>query len=323
MNSLLQQVEEAILRFTKEHPRAPKDLYAPVDYMLGLGGKRMRPLLVLLSHGMFSGRTKDAIPAALAMELFHNFTLVHDDIMDKAVLRRSKMTVHKKWNDNVAILSGDVMLVYAYRELEKVGRSYLPQVLELFNRTAAEVCEGQQLDMDFERKNNIRIRDYLQMIELKTAVLLGACLQMGAVIGGAGKKDAEALFGFGKNTGIAFQLRDDLLDAYGDEKVFGKKKGGDIIANKKTVLSLIALQNAGAGERKKVAGILFSTSVPAREKIEQVLRVYDRLKVKEHTENMMQHYYSFALKHLETVKVAPRSKKPLLQLASSLLERKK
>src|ERR1051325_4845584 len=208
----------------KDHPHAPKDLYAPVDYMLGLGGKRMRPLLVLLAHGMFSKRAKNAIPAALAMELFHNFTLVHDDIMDKAVLRRNKTTVHKKWNDNVAILSGDVMLVYAYRELGKVDKRYLPEALELFSRTAAEVCEGQQMDMDFEKRNDVRISDYLRMIELKTAVLLGACLQTGAILGGAGKKDAKALYEFGKNTGIAFQLMDDLLDAYRDEKIFGKQK---------------------------------------------------------------------------------------------------
>jgi geranylgeranyl diphosphate synthase type II len=307
----------------KDHPHAPKDLYAPVDYMLGLGGKRMRPLLVLLAHGMFSKRAKNAIPAALAMELFHNFTLVHDDIMDKAVLRRNKTTVHKKWNDNVAILSGDVMLVYAYRELGKVDKRYLPEALELFSRTAAEVCEGQQMDMDFEKRNDVRISDYLRMIELKTAVLLGACLQTGAILGGAGKKDAKALYEFGKNTGIAFQLMDDLLDAYGDEKIFGKQKGGDILANKKTFLSLNALERAGVKERKKVAGILFSSSVDAAGKIEQVLHTYDRLNVREHTESMMKRYYSFALKHLETVKVPSPAKVPLLQVASLLLDRKK
>jgi len=224
--------------------RDPEELYEPLSYMLELGGKRMRPVLVLLGCEMFSREAERALPQAIAIELFHNFTLIHDDIMDKAPLRRGLPTVHEKYNSNIAILSGDVMLVYAYKNLIQCKKNLIEPVVTLFNQTAVEVCEGQQLDMNFENRNDVSVKEYLKMIKLKTAVLIGCSLQTGAIIGGASAKEAERMYHAGYHLGIAFQLQDDILDSFGDEKKFGKQTGGDIIQNKKTILLIETLNRA-------------------------------------------------------------------------------
>ncbi|MBP7245354.1 MAG: polyprenyl synthetase family protein, partial [Bacteroidia bacterium] len=223
-----------------DFPQQPESLYDPLRYMLSLGGKRIRPVLVLLANDLFSGKRENAMPAALAVEVFHNFTLLHDDIMDRAPLRRGKPTVHQKWNSNIAILSGDAMFVKSCQLITQTPISAMPAVMNLFLKTALEVCEGQQYDMDFESRNDIEIEEYLEMIKLKTAVLVGACLGIGAQIAGAKEEEVKHIYDFGVNLGIAFQLQDDILDVYGNEQKFGKQVGGDIIANKKTFLLLSA-----------------------------------------------------------------------------------
>src|SRR5690606_31980665 len=214
----------------------PKSLYDPLHYILSLGGKRIRPILTLAAAQMFSDNYKAAMPQSIAIEMFHNFSLIHDDIMDKAPLRRGKTTVHKKWNTNTAILSGDLLLIKAYEQLAQCKPNYLPEILHVFNKTATQVCEGQQFDMDFETAQTVTVNNYLEMIRLKTAVLLGCSLQIGAIIGAANQNDAQNCYTFGENLGIAFQLMDDYLDAFGNPEKFGKQVGGDILANKKTYL---------------------------------------------------------------------------------------
>ena len=237
-----QQIEAALK--DKKYGSNPKELYEPIAYIMSLGGKRLRPVLVFIATDMFDGDAAKALHPALAIELFHNFTLVHDDLMDKAPLRRNQPTVHEKWNNNIAILSGDAMMVRAYQELCLADPSMLPQLLEIFSDTAVKVCEGQQYDMNYESMTKVSIQQYIKMIELKTAVLLGGALKIGAVIGGAREEDAQRLYDFGKHIGIAFQLQDDILDVYADAAKFGKQKGGDIIANKKTYLLLKAIEMA-------------------------------------------------------------------------------
>ena len=294
------------------------ELYEPVCYMLSLGGKRMRPVLTLLACEMFGGKTEDALPAAIGIELFHNFTLMHDDIMDKAPLRRNNETVFKKWNENIAILSGDVLLVRAYQNISKTKNEKLKQILEIFSKTAVKVCEGQQLDMNYE-KQNIGIEQYLKMIEMKTAVLLAASLKIGAVIGNAGKKDSENIFEFGKNTGLAFQLRDDLLDVYGEEKKTGKQKGGDIIANKKTFLFLKAIEKADRYKKEELLN--WTQSADAKEKVEAVKAIYDFLDIKSETEKVIKNYSEKAFSHLDKILTNPEKKQMLRKLVKNLKQR--
>ena len=241
----------------QELEQEPKNLYKPINYILNLGGKRMRPILTLMAADLFGGNHKDALQAALAIEIFHNFSLVHDDIMDDAPLRRGKATVHEKWDINTGILSGDAMLILAYRCLETYGSTNLSQLLPLFSKTAMEVCEGQQFDIDFETRDDVSLTEYLRMIEFKTSVLVAAALKMGAIVAGANTADQDNIYEFGRNLGIAFQLQDDYLDAFGDPKTFGKQVGGDIIENKKTFLYLKALQLADS-KSKKTLGDLYS-----------------------------------------------------------------
>jgi geranylgeranyl diphosphate synthase type II len=283
----------------------------------------MRPLLVLLGNHLFGGRAADALPAALAAELFHNFTLVHDDIMDNAALRRGKPTVHQKWGQSTAILSGDVMLVSAYRELARSKAEHLPALLSIFNRTAAEVCEGQQMDMDFEREETVTIDQYLQMTGLKTAVLLGACLEMGAVTAGAGQDELEKLYAFGKGIGIAFQLQDDALDVFGDEHTFGKKKGGDIAANKKTFLSIKALELASPAQRNALRKWEQETGADSGRKIAGVCAIYRELEIERHALEAFRHYYQDALSRLDLVKAEPGRKAPIYALVEELFDRQK
>ncbi len=304
-----------------EFNAAPKELYDPIRYILSLGGKRMRPALVLLANQLMDGDANKALPAALAVEVFHNFTLLHDDIMDEAPLRRNRPTVHEKWNNNIAILSGDTMMVQAYQLLTQCPPEHLPALMQIFNATAIEVCEGQQYDMNFETMSNVLLDDYLEMIRLKTAVLLGCSLKMGAVLANASPEDADHLYHFGENIGLAFQLQDDILDVYADQQKFGKQVGGDIIANKKTYLMLKALENAKDGISEQLQVLLSDTAIAPEKKVKDVVSIYNLLYVREAAEQAMQEYFLKGLAHLEAVTMPEAKKAPLKQLAEHLMVR--
>jgi geranylgeranyl diphosphate synthase type II len=304
-----------------EYPKEPKELYEPIAYLMALGGKRLRPALVLMATDLFGGDIKDAIAPALAVELFHNFTLMHDDIMDKAPLRRGQPTVHAKWNESVAILSGDVMFVKAYKMMIQVRPDILSDVLEVFNATAIGVCEGQQIDMNFENRNEVSIEEYLEMIRLKTAVLVGGALKIGALIGSANSKDADLLYQFGENLGIAFQLQDDILDVYGDPIKFGKQVGGDIISNKKTYLLIKALELAKGEELAVLDQWLNLTDFDSEEKVNAVKEIYNNLGVKILSENTMHTYAQKAMDALEKINTPQENKKVLEAFADLLIKR--
>lgn len=318
-----QLIEGALKNLT--YGSSPKELYDPITYIMSLGGKRMRPALVFAGCDLFEGAVDKAIHAALAIEIFHNFTLVHDDIMDRAPLRRNNPTVHEKWNENVAILSGDVMLVKAYQELSKSDATILPQLLNIFNDTAVKVCEGQQLDMNFESLPKVSIQQYIKMIELKTAVLLGASLKMGAVIAGADENAALQLYEFGKHLGIAFQLQDDILDVYADTEKFGKQKGGDIVANKKTYLLLKALEMVESNRymKEELYQWISAPHFEIKDKVDAVTAIYDFFNIEELARNEMERYYDAAFKSLDSIPVNPSKKKNLIALANSLMVRER
>ena len=300
-------------------PNTPSNLYEPLDYFLQLGGKRMRPLLTLIGCEMFNQNAKNAIQAALAVELFHNFTLIHDDIMDEAPLRRNQPTVHQKWNSNIAILSGDVLLVRAYEQLAHYSPTVFQELFNTFNKTAIEVCEGQQLDMDFEKRDTVSIEEYIEMIRLKTSVLLGAALKMGGQVAGTSKENIELLYEFGVNTGIAFQLQDDWLDLYADPEKFGKQIGGDIIANKKTFLLIQAKTLANDSQSKKLQDILSHSN--NYEKVEMARELFDHLGIEEKIKAEMNNYYSKAKESLAAIHLPNSSKEDLLALGDYLLKR--
>lgn len=298
----------------------PANLYDPIRYIMGLGGKRLRPLLALLSHQLFSENLKIIYGPAVAIEVFHNFTLMHDDIMDKAPLRRGKPTVHEKWNSNVAILSGDVMLVKSYELLMQVENEYLRRALAAFNECATGVCEGQQLDVNFESMPDISLEQYLHMIRLKTAVLLGYSMELGAMTAGAGGKDILLLKDFGTNIGMAFQLMDDLLDVYGDKDKFGKKVGGDILARKKTFLFIKALQLAKGADLKTLKALLKNES-PDEKVVVEVTNVYSNLGIGKLTEAAIQNYFNKAIYSLTKVDAGPFRKNTLKTFVSKLMKR--
>ncbi len=300
-------------------PLEPRDLYDPIRYFLNIGGKRIRPILTLLGAELFGMKKEDVVPQALSVEVFHNFTLIHDDIMDEAPLRRNQPTVHEKWNTNVAVLSGDVMLIKAYQLLCKAPGEKLPEILELFNNTAVEVCEGQQLDMDFESRDDVTIAEYIEMIRLKTSVLLGAALNLGAIVAGASTEDKKHLYSFGQNIGIAFQIQDDILDLYADPEKFGKQVGGDVISNKKTVLQLTAIANANKAQCNILQQLQKETNLPL--KISRTRELFDQLKAKQDCQEMMQEYYSRAKQSLDKISVSDEMKANLLQLGSYLMDR--
>lgn len=304
---------------TFDFPAQPANLYDPLRYFLTLGGKRMRPILTMLGAELFDVSGKNAVNAAIAVELFHNFSLIHDDIMDAAPLRRKKQTVHTKWNTNIAILSGDVLLVKAYQEICKQDAKVLPRLLEIFNRTAIEVCEGQQLDMDFETRNDVSIEEYIEMIRLKTSVLLGCALEMGAVVAEAKKEDQELIYSFGEHIGVAFQIQDDILDLYADPEKFGKQVGGDVLANKKTLLLLKANELANPAEIETLNKL--SSESNQTLKIESTRKLFDKLGVREAARAMMDEHYVIALNALEKISVSDSNKKPLKDLADILLHR--
>ena len=296
--------------------QSPKTLFEPISYILSLGGKRVRPALALMGYNLYGQNIEKAIPAALAVEIFHNFTLLHDDLMDKADMRRGKPTVHIKWSDNSAILSGDAMLIEAYKELCKLDSKYLVQCLDVFSVTATEICCGQQFDMEFEERLDVTIDEYLEMIRLKTAVLLGGALKMGAIIGEASAQDIDSLYKFGNYIGLAFQLTDDLLDVYGDSKSFGKRIGGDILCNKKTYLLISALN--ASSEKENLLHWINKKEYTEEEKIEAVTGIYNRLQIKEATERKVQEYYAKAIEMLDRVKVDENKKSELYALAKQL-----
>lgn len=310
--------ELEIINWNKE----PHGLYDPIAYILSLGGKRIRPALTLMACNLYTDSLEPAIKPALGLEVFHNFTLLHDDIMDRADVRRGKPTVHIKWNDNTAILSGDVMQIEAYKLIAETPINKLKAVLDLFSVTAAEICEGQQYDVDFENRTNVKAEEYLEMIRLKTAVLLGCALKTGALIGGAGEEDAQQLYNFGINIGLAFQLKDDLLDVYGNEATFGKKIGGDILCNKKTYLLIHALDLATDDTAHELQNWLHNSDVSMREeKILGVTSLYNKIGVKTICEDKMQFFYSKAIANLDKVKVSDNKKQILRELASKLMYR--
>lgn len=301
-----------------EIPFSPENLYAPLRYFLSLGGKRTRPTLSLLACKMFGENAEKAIKVALAIELFHNFSLIHDDIMDNAPLRRGKPTVHKKWNEHIAILSGDVLYTKAFIVLSQNDPQFLPALFAVFNATAKEVCEGQQLDMDFETKTDVTIDDYIEMIRLKTSVLLGAALEMGAIIANASESDRKLIYEFGVNIGLAFQLQDDILDLYANPDHFGKQVGGDILSNKKTFLFLKAYELADKTQKIQLNEAFSSAQ---DNKVEEVRAIFDQLNVKKHAEDLQQLFYQDALSKMDAISVNDEQKEDLLELAKQLMTR--
>ncbi|WP_282125976.1 polyprenyl synthetase family protein [Marinifilum flexuosum] len=304
-----------------EFSTPPEGLFEPMKYILGIGGKRLRPILVLLSANLFKEDLRKIYLPAIGIEVFHNFTLLHDDVMDNAPIRRSKATVHEKWNNNVAILSGDAMSIKAYQYIVSCEDRHLRDVLTVFNQTALEVCEGQQFDMEFEDRSDVQIDEYLEMIRLKTAVLLGGSLKMGAVMGDADAKDAELLYHFGVNLGMAFQLQDDFLDVFGDEEVFGKKIGGDILCNKKTFLLIKAFELAKGEDKKELEEWVSAKDFNAEEKITAVRSIYEKLKVKDQSQAKIDEYFSLCLEYLDKVNVPAEKKKELYILVKKLVNR--
>lgn len=319
INTFQELIENKIK--TNRYSKYPEELYDPLDYIMSLGGKRMRPVLVMLAHSLYSDNHDKAINAALAVETFHNFSLIHDDIMDEAPIRRGKPTVHEKWNQNTAILSGDVMLVKAYELLLNYDPEILPSILKLFNKTAVEVCEGQQIDMLFEKQQNVDVQQYIKMIELKTAVLLGCSLEIGAIIAKAPLADAQKLYEFGRLMGIAFQLQDDYLDVYSDPTKFGKQVGGDIIANKKTFLWIEAHKLANPSQLTKLKHWEQIQVFKAEEKVKAITALYDEIGIPALTQTKIKEYADEAFAILQTLDVNPERKEILKKLSESLLVR--
>ncbi len=310
-------IETAIKDY--ELPLEPANLYEPIRYFMQIGGKRMRPVLALMGTELFHSDYKRGKNAAIAIELFHNFTLIHDDIMDVAPLRRGHKTVHTKWNTNIAILSGDTLLIHAYKQLSAYPPEILARLLPVFNQTAIEVCEGQQMDMDFEKETHVEIAAYLKMIAFKTAVLLGCSLKLGAIIGGATESEGDDLYAFGLNLGVAFQIQDDLLDVFADQAKFGKQVGGDILVNKKTYLLLRALQDADNEQKRRFEQLM--NEVDSNLKVSGVKALYEELDIKEKATQQLNYYHDLAIQNLNHLSIDPEKKKPLYALAEFLLGR--
>lgn len=321
MQTLLNKVQEIFSQ--EEFIREPRELYEPIDYTLRLGGKRIRPVMLLAANQMFGGDISQVYNAAIGIETFHNFTLLHDDLMDKSPLRRGKPTVYCKWDENTAILSGDTMFALAWQYFLKQPHTRLQEILQCFNQTAIEVCEGQQYDMNFERRDDISIDDYMMMIRLKTAVLLAGALKIGALYADAPLEDIDNLYNFGIHLGLAFQLQDDLLDGYGDVAVFGKQTGQDIRDNKKTYLYLRALQLASPTQQKELRKHFASTPKSSDAKVAAVLEIYQSIGLRAHIEEAIQKEFALAQESLQKVCASEEKKQPLHQLMDALLGRKK
>ena len=317
----LQKIEEALRNVP--YPSKPEGLYEPIDYVLSMGGKRLRPTLLLMTCALYSDHPEQAMPAAIGIETYHNHTLLHDDLMDRADMRRGKPTVHKRWNDNTAVLSGDTMLIMAFRHIMNCPCARQAEVLRLFARSAQEICEGQQYDVNFENRTDVSEAEYLEMIRLKTSVLLDCAVKMGALIGQAPDADADALYRFAEKIGLAFQLQDDYLDVYGDPAVFGKKIGGDILCGKKTFLLINALGRADADHKAQLLHLLADAEMPAQEKIAAVTDLYNRLDIPTLTLQAIDRFYDEARRELEKLSLPQDKWMPLWQYACSLLGRSK
>ncbi len=319
----IQQYQEFVLEFlnAQQQEREPKNLYEPIQYILGLGGKKMRPVLTLMSAEIFDADYVKALPAALAVEVFHNFSLVHDDIMDDAPLRRGNITVHEKWNINTGILSGDAMLILAYQYFEQYEPFIFRELAKLFSKTALEVCEGQQWDVDFETRSDVTIPEYLKMIEYKTAVLVAAAMKMGAIVAETSSENGDLIYDFGLNLGLAFQLQDDYLDAFGNPATFGKQIGGDIIENKKTYLYLKAIEFASAEEKAKLLQ-LFSVSLEENAtKIEEVKTIFNATGATKATQQAIQDYTLMAFATLDKMNISSEKKSMLRSFGENLMNR--
>ncbi|MCG8309347.1 MAG: polyprenyl synthetase family protein [Cytophagales bacterium] len=321
MKNYLESIEKSLNEFN--FGDNPFELYEPIRYILSLGGKRIRPLFTLMTCHLFQDQFEKAIYPALGVEVFHNFTLLHDDIMDNAPLRRGSPTVHEKWNSNVAILSGDVMLVKAYELFLKSGFHDIQKMLSKFNKCAAEVCEGQQLDMNFETRDFVQEDEYLEMIRLKTAVLIGFAIELGAIIGGTDKDTSNKLYEFGVNIGLGFQLKDDLLDVYADSEKFGKQVGGDIISNKKTYLLIKALEIAKGEMKAQLIYWIERQGFDPREKVNAVISIYNTLGIKKLCEEKMRYYFQTGQRIFNSINIDETRKEPLRELVQKLIEREK
>lgn len=304
-----------------DYAHEPMNLYEPVKYILSLGGKRIRPAMMLMAYNMYRDDVERILDPALALEIYHNFTLLHDDLMDQAEVRRGKPTVHKRWDANTAILSGDVMLSLADVYMSHVDDEHFREVMATFHKTSIEIAEGQQYDMDFESRTDVTEEEYIEMIRLKTSVLLACALKIGAILGGASKEDAAHLYRLGESIGLAFQLRDDYLDVYGDPKVFGKKIGGDILCNKKTYLYINALRLANKEQRTLLDYWSTATDINPDEKIAAVTEIYNKVGLPEMSRTIEEHYYNLAKKELEALSVAKEQKEVLRQFMAMLMER--
>jgi geranylgeranyl diphosphate synthase type II len=322
MRALSYYQELISVYFTELHlNKEPKNLYEPIEYILHLGGKRMRPILTLMATEVFDVDCKKALAAATAIEVFHNFSLVHDDIMDDAPLRRGNETVHEKWNINTGILSGDAMLILAYQHFEEYEPKIFRELAKLFSKTALEVCEGQQYDVDFETRDDVTIPEYLKMIEYKTAVLVGAAMKMGAIVAETSEDNANLIYDFGLNLGIAFQLQDDYLDAFGDPETFGKQVGGDIIENKKTYLYLKAMEFVKADEKEQLSHLFSIQPNDNTDKIESVKSIFNQTKASEATQKAIQEYTFKAFETLEKMNISNDKKQMLKAFGENLMNR--
>lgn len=301
----------------------PKELYEPITYTISYGGKRIRPVLTLMACELFCGDAEKALQQAIAIELFHNFTLIHDDIMDNAPIRRGRETVYRKWNGNIAILSGDTLFALAYQHAQQADKEILHPILSVFNQTAIEVCEGQQFDLNYETNNHVTVDEYINMIRLKTGVLFGASLKIGAIIGGASAEDADNLYHFGVNIGLGFQLQDDLLDTFGDETIFGKKTGGDIITNKKTFLYLKALECSAPAYQKQLIKLYNTDDIDPELKIIQVKKIFNSLNIESLATNEIETYYNKGMEYLNKVNLQEGNKEILIDIASKMIQRDK
>ena len=316
---LLEKVNQYIANWN--YSRQPQGLYSPIEYVLSLGGKRLRPVLMLMAYNLYKDNVDAVLPSAVGLETYHNYTLLHDDLMDRADMRRNKPTVHKVWNDNTAILSGDTMLVLAYQQMTLSETKHLKEVLDIFNKTALEIGEGQQYDMEFETRGDVTEDEYIEMIRLKTSVLLAAALKIGAVLGGASSEDADRLYEYGIQLGLAFQLQDDYLDVYGNEAQFGKKIGGDILCNKKTYMLINAMQRANNEQRDELKRWIEAQEYNPTDKIQAVTALYDAIGIRELCDKKIAYYFDCAERILAQVQVDDERKKTLRGYAASLVHR--
>lgn len=320
-NELLEIINRYLSKLS--YNRKPASLYEPIKYVLDLGGKRIRPILMLLSYNLYKDNPQEILSSACALETYHNYTLLHDDLMDEAPLRRGQQTVHMKWNANQAILSGDSMLVLAYERLAKCDTKHLEAVMSLFTETALQIGEGQQYDMEFEMRNDVAVEEYIEMIRLKTSVLLACATKMGAILADATQEDAENLYKFGEQIGLAFQLQDDYLDVYGDAKVFGKKIGGDIVSNKKTYMLITAFNQANTGQRAELENWINKKDFNTEEKIVAITRLYNEIGIDKLAKEKMNFYYEQGKNFLDAVKLPDERKEALAEYAAKMMKRQK